>query len=139
MGGRRSLAVGAWRMDGLWRAERACTADHAKPGLANGGTDRVERQPPARGRRVDIAIGLKLAERSGVAARELPVTRAELEAGRTWVGDVPLGSPDEMFSCETLGRLPKHLAAVAQRGEWGVIQEGLRARQAASAQTVTKP
>ena len=84
---------------------------------------------------MDIGIGLDLAKRTGLPANELPLTRAELDAGMKWIVEVSPGPPEQALSCEALARLPQHFASVAQRGEWGAIQEGMRLSQAASAAT----
>ena len=89
---------------------------------------------------MDIGMGLDVAKRTGIPDDELPVTRADLDAGMKWITDVQVGPLDQALSCEAFARGPKYFAVVAQRGEWGAIQEGMRASQAAaSAAGVTKP
>ncbi|CAN5305649.1 hypothetical protein BH11PSE10_BH11PSE10_06400 [soil metagenome] len=89
---------------------------------------------------LDIGIGLGLAKRTGIPDTELPVTSAELDAGMKWMAEVQPGPPEQAFSCEAFARLPKYFASVAQRGEWGAVQDVMRASQAAaSAAAVTKP
>ncbi|MBC7726694.1 MAG: hypothetical protein H7242_03635 [Microbacteriaceae bacterium] len=88
---------------------------------------------------MDIGFGLGLARRTGIPATELPVSRADLDAGMKWATEMPPGPLEARLSCEALARLPQHFAAVVQRGEWGAIKEGMRASLAASAAVDTKP
>lgn len=68
---------------------------------------------------MELGLGLAVAERLGLPATDLPVTRAQLEAALRQ--QEQLNPPDELLSCRGLSRLERWLREVGRVGEWRAL------------------